>query len=142
MEHCQVPLDKIHAEIARGEMALVVALFGKPRKEDGELEIGIDVLLKWFVHERFPEGWAPQKKLGLLSTIRTAGELRADMQQLEKIDRESTENKKRKTRRNTARKYEEEFDATLKKALTHEKLPLDEEEQYHANGHTEKVGWE
>lgn len=133
LKHCNVPLDRIHAEIARGEMALVVDIFGKPEKESGELEIGIDVLHKWWMAERFPEGWAPQKRLGLLATIRTAGELRADMRELEKTDRDATEKTERKERKNTWRKEEEKLDFTLKKAFTDEKLQLDEKAEAKEN---------
>lgn len=129
----KVSLDKVHAEIARGEMALVLDIFGKPRK-DGELEIGSDLLLKWFMEERLPDGWVPKKKLGLLATIRTAGELRASMQELEKVDKAEKKKVKTRERHNTWRKDQEEFDFKLKKAFTDEKLQLDEKKG-NANGH-------
>lgn len=129
----KVSLDKVHAEIARGEMALVLDLFGEPR-EDGELEIGLDLLRKWFLEERLPDGWVPQKKLGLFATIRTAGELRTSMQELEKAAKAVEKEVKTRERHNTWRKDQEEFDFKLKKAFTDEKLQLDEKKG-NANGH-------
>lgn len=139
MSHCRVPLDQIHAEIARGEMALVVDIFGKPLKENGEPELGIKLLQEWWMDERFPEGWAPQKKVGLLATIRTAAEIRTDMRELEKIDRDASRKTKKIEKKRTWRKEEEDLTLTLKKTLTDEDSKFAERLRGSANGHAEKL---
>jgi len=66
---CPNPLDPIHAEIARGEMAMVVNLFGVEAK-DKRKEISNQWLNEWWTYERLPSGWKrPTKPVGLLETF-------------------------------------------------------------------------
>lgn len=72
-------LDRVHAEVARGEMALVLGIFDK--QAGGKEEVSREMIKEWWQYERFPEGWAPRRQQGLLHTIRTAGEIRAEMKE-------------------------------------------------------------
>jgi len=48
------PIDGLHAELAHGEMALVLGIFG-----GAEEQVDADILRHWLVHERFPPDWKP-----------------------------------------------------------------------------------
>jgi hypothetical protein len=67
-------LDGLHAEIARGEMATVLGVFGQGDAK--HFGVPLDMLREWFTEERLPEGWKPMHTVGLLHTLRTASELR------------------------------------------------------------------
>lgn len=113
-----VPLDPIHAEIARGEMALVLDIFGTPLKEGGELEVPVDLLQQWWVpYERFPPGWAPHKKQGLLETIRTAAQIRTAMRVAEKKNENEAKMRREKEQNETWRKDGENLDEVLVQSL-------------------------
>jgi hypothetical protein len=65
---CTGPLDAVHAEIARGEMAMVLNLFGV--EVDNRKEIPISRLSEWWTYERLPSEWKrPAKPVGLLQTF-------------------------------------------------------------------------
>jgi hypothetical protein len=66
---CAQPLDSVHAEIARGEMGIVLGLFGVEVGDRRE-EIPIQWLTEWWTYERIPSGWQkPRKPVGLIQTI-------------------------------------------------------------------------
>ncbi|KAI0312906.1 Chloroperoxidase [Amylostereum chailletii] len=75
-------LDVLHSTIACAEMALVLGLFGSP-PPDGALagKVSLNVLEKWWMEERFPEGWAP-RKLGFLKTFRLTTGIAGEMKRL------------------------------------------------------------
>ena len=68
-------LNGLHSEIARGEMALVLGVFGQGNA-DHHQGVPLDMLREWLVEERLPDGWKPSHTLGLLQTIRDAWEIR------------------------------------------------------------------
>lgn len=70
---CQV-LNSLHAEIARGEMAIALGLFGQENADHQGVPLGL--LREWLAEERLPEGWKPTHTQGLLQTIHTAREIR------------------------------------------------------------------
>ncbi|TFK53277.1 Cloroperoxidase [Heliocybe sulcata] len=70
-------MDGVHAEIARGEMALVLRIFGGP-----EEKIPLEDLRCWLMEERFPAGWKADHRQTLLQTVRTSGKLRANMSRI------------------------------------------------------------
>ncbi|KZT68879.1 Cloroperoxidase, partial [Daedalea quercina L-15889] len=74
-----IPIDKVHAEIARGEMAIPAPLRGVPN----------EMLRVWMHEERLPDGWTPYHRVGLLHTMRMATRLRRSMRALEKENRKS-----------------------------------------------------
>lgn len=69
------PLDAVHQEIARGEWALVLDIFG--REHGGECSA--DLLRVWLKEERFPEGWRPSHEQGFLATVSMATHIRNEM---------------------------------------------------------------
>ena len=66
------PLDKIHAEIARGEAALTIQTFGSDVKGNiDEMESAVlkEYLEQWLCQERLPDGWhKPRTPIGLVGT--------------------------------------------------------------------------
>ncbi|KAH8996693.1 Cloroperoxidase [Lactarius akahatsu] len=71
-------LNSLHAEVARGEMAIALGLFGQENADHQE-GVPLDMLRQWLAEERLPEGWKPTHTQGLLQTIRTAREIRSLM---------------------------------------------------------------
>ena len=70
-------LDGLHSEIARGEIAIALGLFG--RENAGHWGVPLEMLREWLTEERLPEGWKPTHTQGLLQTIRTARDIRIQM---------------------------------------------------------------
>jgi len=63
---CQSLTDDLHAEIARGEIGLVLDIFGGgPQKR----QVDLQVLREWWAEERFPEGWCPGRTQSFADTI-------------------------------------------------------------------------
>ena len=69
------PLDAVHQEVARGEWALVLDIFG--REHGGNSPS--DMLRVWLKENRFPEGWKPSHKQGLRATVSEARNIRGEM---------------------------------------------------------------
>jgi hypothetical protein len=68
-------IDSVHQEIARGEMALALGIFGKGTA------IPLEFLRVWFQEERLPDGWVKnEKRLGLCETIRLSSDIRHAME--------------------------------------------------------------
>lgn len=112
-----IPMDKIHAEIARGEMAIVLQLFNNPDNISPPSSqrpslltrircalastplpppppaplpgIPNHMLRVWMHEERLPDGWMPYHRVGLLHTIRMATRLRRSMRALVNEERKS-----------------------------------------------------
>ena len=74
------PLDLLHQEIARGEWALVLDIFGRENGGDCPHE----VLRVWLKQNRFPEGWKPSHEQGLLDTMSVVSHIRDEMKKLQK----------------------------------------------------------
>ncbi|KAI0312901.1 Chloroperoxidase [Amylostereum chailletii] len=82
-------LDTLHGVIARGEMALVLGIFGSmPAKGERAGRVPVDVLKQWWTDERFPvsgeEEWAPRKKQGLFETLLISLGIEEEMCRLKK----------------------------------------------------------
>lgn len=70
-------IDSMHQEIARGEMSLVLELFGAGKG------IPLQDLRVWFEKERFPDGWRRnENRLGILKTIKRLLEIKGYMNDL------------------------------------------------------------
>lgn len=67
-------LNGLHSEIARGEMAIALDVFGQGKANHEGVPLGL--LREWLTEERLPEGWKPTHTQGLLQTIRTSREIR------------------------------------------------------------------
>ncbi|THG96892.1 heme-thiolate peroxidase [Hermanssonia centrifuga] len=107
-------LDFIHAELARGEMAIVLNCFNNPnlglvdkgvplqhrstlskffrsiigRRDTAENTplngVPVEILRYWFQNERLPPGWQPYHKTSLRSTISTINTMRSAMRKFAK----------------------------------------------------------
>lgn len=110
----ETPLDLVHAELARGEMAIVLNMFNNPdaalheagvplqprgtlshivrallgRKDTGanrQLDgVPIERMRYWFENERLPPDWEPYHETTLLETISTINRLRSAMSGMRK----------------------------------------------------------
>ncbi|KAF8266211.1 Chloroperoxidase [Lactarius quietus] len=77
-------LNGLHSEIARGEMAIALGLFGQGNGD--HQGVPVDMLREWLTEERLPEGWKPTHTQGLLQTIRISWELRSLMTMFKDAD--------------------------------------------------------
>jgi Peroxidase, family 2 len=68
------PLDNLHAEIARGEMAIVAGLFDSRNRG-----IPVELLRTWVTEERLPVGWHPTHTQGLFQTMRASWQISSQM---------------------------------------------------------------
>ena len=76
------PLAFVQAEIARGEMAIILDLWEVKTKD--KTGIPVDYFKQWIGEERLPDGWKPDHSLGLLNVISRAMQIRGAMNQIRK----------------------------------------------------------
>jgi hypothetical protein len=70
-------LDHVHAEIARGEIVISIAVLGgKDAVKNG---VSISALHDWLKYERLPAGWKPDHTQGLYQTYKMAKFVRQRM---------------------------------------------------------------
>jgi len=74
------PVDNVHAEIARGEMAIALGMW--EYKVGSHAGIRKDWLRDWLEHGRLPNGWRPTHSQGLLDTVRRSKKMRSMMAQM------------------------------------------------------------
>ncbi|KAF9447324.1 hypothetical protein P691DRAFT_802600 [Macrolepiota fuliginosa MF-IS2] len=79
-EKLSKPLDGVHAEIARGEMAIILGVW--ETKSNDKVGVPSEWLQRWIGHEKLPEGWKPTHKQGLLDTVKRAKAIRAAMEEM------------------------------------------------------------
>jgi len=73
-------LDILHAEIARGEMAIALGVFGgKNGSIDG---VPIEWLKEWIKDERLPRGWKYTHAQGLFDSVKMSTDIRNAMKRL------------------------------------------------------------
>ena len=73
------PLDAIHAEMARGEMAIILNVW----RGDGK-GVERDVLVDWLANERLDEG-KERKKTGLLDVMKTSRGMKKEMERVREV---------------------------------------------------------
>ena len=74
------PIDGVHAEIARGEMAIILGVWEtKTRNKTG---IPMEYLKRWISEERMPDGWKPDHVQGLLDVVKRSKSLKKAVGQL------------------------------------------------------------
>lgn len=71
------PLDGVHAEIARGEMAVALGILGGENAATDGLDM--DILRLWVQQERLPDGWKPSHTHGLFKTYKMTAVIRERM---------------------------------------------------------------
>ncbi|KAI0337487.1 Cloroperoxidase, partial [Trametopsis cervina] len=83
-------IPTFYAEVARGEIAIVLNMFNNPDADLHERQhrdpattpldgVPIDRLRYWFEHERLPEGWRPYHATTVRQTMTTISRIRAKM---------------------------------------------------------------
>ena len=80
------PLDGLHAEIARGEMGIILGVMEK--REGNEVGVPVEWMRQWIGKERMPTGWQPTHTQGLLDTLRRSKAIGAAMEELRKAEGE------------------------------------------------------
>jgi hypothetical protein len=74
---CASFTDSLHAEIARGEIGLILDIFGGgPQKR----EVDLDMLRTWWSQERFPDGWCPGRTQSFADTMLCSQTVKMHMQ--------------------------------------------------------------
>ena len=81
------PLDAVHAEIARGEMAIILGVWEV--KTEDKAGIPMDYFKQWIAEERLPDGWKPDHSQGLLNVISRSSQIRGAMKQMRKESKKS-----------------------------------------------------
>jgi hypothetical protein len=76
------PVDNVHAEVARGEMAIILGVWEVKTKD--KVGIPVDYIKQWLSEERLPDGWKPDHTQGLLDVIRRSSTIREAMEQMRK----------------------------------------------------------
>ncbi|KDR71058.1 hypothetical protein GALMADRAFT_30849, partial [Galerina marginata CBS 339.88] len=76
------PIDSVHAEIARGEMAIILGVWEvKTKTKTG---IPMEYFRRWISEERLPDGWKPDHTQGLRDVIKRSKAIRAAAEALKK----------------------------------------------------------
>lgn len=74
-------LDPLHAEITRGEAALMIQALS-----DAQGEIPREWIRQWFEEERLPEGWiAPKEQIGLIKTASLGKKVKAEIERIQRL---------------------------------------------------------
>ena len=76
------PIDALHSEIARGEMAIILGVWEVKTKE--KTGIPMDYFRRWISEERLPDGWKPDHTQGLLNVIHRSSQIRSTMAKMRK----------------------------------------------------------
>ncbi|KAF9480731.1 Cloroperoxidase [Pholiota conissans] len=68
------PIDSVHAEIARGEMAIILGVWDvKGKQKSG---IPVDYFRRWISEERMPDGWKPDHVQSLRDVVARSKQIR------------------------------------------------------------------
>ena len=76
------PVDSVHAEIARGEMAIILGVWEV--KTENKVGVPVDYMKRWIGEERLPDEWKPDHSQGLLDVIKRSSDLRLAMERMKK----------------------------------------------------------
>ena len=76
-EKCSPVLDGMHAEIARGEMAIILGVW--ETKAGSNVGVPVEWMREWIGHERFPSDWKPTHVQGLFDVIKHSKAIRDAM---------------------------------------------------------------
>lgn len=74
------PVDSVHQEIARGEMAIILGVWETSTKD--KVGIPAEWMRRWIGHEKLPDDWKPTHKQGLLDTIQRSKAIRTAMEEM------------------------------------------------------------
>jgi hypothetical protein len=91
------PLDKMHAHIARGEIGLVLDIFGGPDRR-----VPMDWLAYWWKREEFPADFHPRRVQTLARTAETGQLVKEEMKRLRKQAKNPTRQTQEVTSKQTS----------------------------------------
>lgn len=80
-------LDGMHAEIARGEMAIILGVW--EQKGQGKVGVPVGWMRDWIGHERLPEGWMPDHVQGFFDVVNRSKTIRGAMISLRDTETEA-----------------------------------------------------
>jgi len=76
------PIDKVHAEIARGEMAIILGVWETQSKN--KTGIPMEYFKRWISEERMPDGWKADHVQGFMDVVKRAKTIKKTVEQLRK----------------------------------------------------------
>ncbi|KAJ7668949.1 Chloroperoxidase [Mycena rosella] len=79
-EKLSKPLDAVHAEIARGEMAIILGVWNQ--NVGGKEGIPLSWMRTWLADERLPEGWRPDHVQTMRDVVKRSSAIRAEMKKI------------------------------------------------------------
>ncbi|CAK5268306.1 unnamed protein product [Mycena citricolor] len=79
-EKLSPPLDPLHAEIARGEMAIILGVW--EQTVEGRKGVPLPWMRRWLGEERLPDGWKPDHVQGLLDVVKRSTAMRNEMNRI------------------------------------------------------------
>ena len=82
------PIDGLHAEVGRGEMAIILGVWEVKTKD--KVGIPVDYLKQWIKEERLPDGWKPDHTQGLFDVINRSSQIRGAMNKMRKEQLQAT----------------------------------------------------
>jgi hypothetical protein len=80
-------LDGLHAEIARGEMAIILGVW--ETRAGRNMGVPVEWMREWIGHERLPSGWRATHVQGLFDVVKRARSIRDAMDQQRKENEKS-----------------------------------------------------
>ncbi|KAK7053593.1 Chloroperoxidase [Favolaschia claudopus] len=83
-EKLSKPLSGMHAEIARGEMAIILGVWNQ--RVEGKEGVPLPWMRRWLGEERLPDGWRPDHTHTLPQVVKTASAMRAEMKSLRQAE--------------------------------------------------------
>lgn len=86
-EKLSSPLDGLHAEIARGEMAIALGMWEV--QVGGNKGVPVEWIREWIRDEKMPKDSKPVKVQGLLNTVKRSKEIRTAMANMRKAEAEA-----------------------------------------------------
>ncbi|KAJ7211738.1 hypothetical protein GGX14DRAFT_564968 [Mycena pura] len=93
-ERLSKPLSAMHAEMARGEMAIILGVWH--RHVDGAEGAPLPWLRTWLVEERLPSGWKPDHVQTLMDVVHRASAIRTEMNRIRKEEKAHRTRRKRR----------------------------------------------
>ncbi|KAJ7190760.1 Chloroperoxidase [Mycena pura] len=95
-ERLSEPLSAMHAEMARGEMAIILGVWHQ--RVDGAEGAPLQWLRTWLAEERLPSGWKPDHVNTLMDVMHRASAIRKEMNRIREEERkvDSTRRKRRR----------------------------------------------
>lgn len=80
-------LDGVHAEIARGEMGIILGVW--ETKAGDNKGVPVEWMREWIGKERLPVGWKPDHVQGLLDVVKRSKAIRLAMDNIRKAEAEA-----------------------------------------------------